>query len=269
MRKEILLVLLLTITFNSLCSQVNKGDSPFYEKMRTLPLEEREKLIYDEIMSGNVPDYMKGFVKISYKDRDANHKTHRVTLFVKPDYLTVGDGKSAFIIPMTPATAQKIADSSGCSLPTPKIVDIIYKKSILKVEPFNYIPRGDRNETPDIFYDHSRVIFAQIKAAGYKPGVFIAGSKKDIVISSKLQDSLRPGHVIIYGWHRLDGTPIQPVYNGHLGRYVDYSHGVRLICDTIKIDGKKYNYRDVLRDTLLYTLLSNEDKPLVITSYSY
>jgi len=259
----------MVITFNSLYSQVNKGDSPFYEQMRLLPFDKREELIFKEIVSGNVPDYMNGFVQVSFKEKDAKGKIHKVIIFVKPDYLTIGDGLSAFIIPMGPATAQRIADSLGCSLPTPKVVDIIYNKARLRVEPFNFIPRDDRNETPDILYDHSRVIFAQIKAAGCKPGVFIAGSKKDIVISSKLRDSLRKTNVTIYGWHRLDGTAIQPLYNRHLGNYVDYSHGVRLISERVIIDGKEYKYREILKDTLLHTLLSNEQEPLKTTSYPY
>ena len=27
-----------------------------------------------------------------------------------------------------------------------------------------------------------------------------------------------------------DGKPIQPLYTGHVNWYVDYSHGVRLVC---------------------------------------
>ncbi len=257
------------ITFNSLCSQVNKGDSPFYEQMRVLPFQQREALIIREVLSGNVPEYMKGFVEVWFKSYDALGVKHKVTILVKPDYITIGKGKSSFIIPMGPATAQQIADSLNCSLPTPKLVDIIYSHAKLKVEPFNYIPRGDRNETPDIFFDHSRVIFAQIKASGYNPGVFIAGSKKDVVITSLLEDTLRRTNVTIYGWHRRDGTPIQPVYNKHLGTYVDYSHGIRLISNNVLIDGKIYDYRRVLRDSIYHTLLSNERKPLTIISYPY
>ncbi len=257
------------ITFNPLCSQVNKGDSPFYEKMRLLSFQEREKLISQEVLSGDIPEYMIGFVEVRFKGIDSRGVRHKVKIFVKPDYVTIGKGQSSFIVPMSPATAQKIADSLDCSLPTPMVVDIIYANAKLKVEPFNYIPRGDRNETPDIFFDHSRVIFAQIRASGYNPGVFIAGSKKDIVITSLLEDSLRRTNVTIYGWHRLDGTPIQPVYNKHLGSYVDYSHGVRLISNKVFIDGKEYNYRDVLKDSVYHVLLSNEREPFKITSYPY
>jgi hypothetical protein len=255
------------ITFGSLFSQVNKGDSHFYEVFRELPFEQREDLIVKEILSGNIPEYMKGFIAIRSVQRDSGGEKHRVIIFVKSDYLTVGSGKSSFIVPMSPKTAQRIADSLYCSLPTPKIVDLIYKHARLKLEPFNYIPRGHRNETPDIFYDHSRVIFAQIQAAGKTPGILIAGTKKDVVISSLLSDPARTKHVTIYGWHRLDGTPIQPLYNGHIESYVDYSHGVRLIWNKVLVDGKEYDLRDILKDKRLYAILSGEAGPLKRISY--
>lgn len=266
--KRIMLFLLFVIwTGFPLFSQVTKADSPFYEQMRTLAFADREALIFHEITTGNIPGYLKGFVTIKTVQRDAKGHKHRVTLFVKADYLAIGNDQHAFIIPMSPVTAQMIADSLHCSLPTPKVVDIIYKHAKLKLEPFNYIPRENRNETPDLFYDHSQVIFALIKASGKPPGIFVGGIKKDIVISSKLSDTSRVKHVIIYGWHKLDGKPIQPVYGKHLETYVDYSHGVRLISDRVLIDGKAYQYRAILKDTLLHSLLSYEPEPLKRTSY--
>lgn len=247
--------------------EAGRGGSLFYEKMRTLSFEERENLIKDEILSGNRPDFITEWKKISFRGKDTKGRMHRVVLFVSPDYLSVGSASDYFIIPMGPLTAQIIADSLGANLPTPKIVDIIYSKSKLKLDPFNYIPRGNRNETPDLLYDHSKVIQAQMKAAGRKPGVFVAGTKKDIVISSKLSDPNRTHHVTIYGWHRLDGKAIQPVTNVHINIYVDYSHGVRLVSKRVLIDGKEYIYDDVLRDPLLHSLLSAEKEPLKVTSY--
>ena len=267
MKKIILLVAILLITGTNMFAQVKKGDSPFYEKIRELSIEEREKLICQEIISNNIPEYMKGFVTIKTVQKDALGKKHKITLYVKPDYLTVGKGISSFIIPMTPKSAQIIADTLNCSLPTPKIVDIIYNNAELKLEPFNYIPRGYRNTTPDIFYDHSRVIYAQIKASGKSPGILVAGTKKDVVISSLLSDSKREGNVIIYGWHMPDGKPIQQVYNGHISSYVDYSHGIRLISNKVLVDGKEYNIRDILKDPILFPLLSNEPKPLAKVRY--
>jgi len=239
-------------------AQVRRGDCPFYEKFRTLTLEEREELAYAEILAGNVPEYMKGFVRITTRQKDLNGKTHHVTLFVKPDYLKVLSGNVPFIVPLTPMIAGRIAESLDCSLPTPKIVDIIFHHAEATAEPFNYIPREYRNLDPDLFFDHSQVIFAQLRAAGKKPGMLTAGTKKDVVITRVPPNLSRTRHVIIYGWHRPDGTPIQPVYDGHINTYVDYSHGVRLISNKVLVDGKEYHYQELLRDPILWPLISGD-----------
>ena len=237
--KFLLAAAILITASGSLFSQSSRGGSLFYEEMRLLEGAEREKLIVKEIN------------------------------FVKSDYLAAGSDDDYFTLPMTPQSAQKIAEFFNASLPTPFIVDIIYKKAELKLEPFNFIPRRNRNETPDLFYDHSKIVHAQKKASGSTPGVFTAGTKKDIVISSKLSDPRRTHHVTIYGWHRLTGIPIQPVTNIHIDTSVDYSHGVRLLSNKILIDGKEYDYRVILRDSTLYSLLSSEKEPLTVTSYNY
>lgn len=254
-------------TFGSLYSQEAKGGSVFYEQTRELSFQEREEAAVKEILAGNIPDFLNNYVAISSVEKDANGQQHQVTIYVFPDYLSIGNSLDYFIIPLSPMASTVVAKAFNASLPTPKVVDLIYENSELKLEPFNYIPRGDRNETPDILYDHSKVIQAQIKAAGYSPGVFVAGTKKDLVISSKLSDPTRQHHVTIYGWHRLNGKPIQPLYNGHINTYVDYSHGTRLISNRVLIDGEEHDYRDILKNSLLYTLLSKESGPLLKTTY--
>ncbi len=267
---RLLLSFLLTISaFGGLFSQRPSGGSLFYEQIRLLDLKEREEAIVNEIISGNIPDFLKEWREIEFSGRDTSGNLHFVTIYVKADYLAAGSDDDYFTLPMTPQSAQKIAEFFNASLPTPFIVDIIYKKAELKLEPFNFIPRRNRNETPDLFYDHSKIVHAQKKASGSTPGVFTAGTKKDIVISSKLSDPRRTHHVTIYGWHRLTGIPIQPVTNIHIDTSVDYSHGVRLLSNKILIDGKEYDYRVILRDSTLYSLLSSEKEPLTVTSYNY
>ena len=267
MTGKIIFTIMTVIAFTPLFSQESKGGSVFYEEIRALSFLEREQAIEREVLSGNIPEFIKRYVPITSMEKDTSGRERRVTIFVSPDYLSIGDERDYFITPMGPITAQKIADYMDSSLPTPKVVDIIYSKSRLKLEPFNFIPRGNRNETPDILYDHSKIIQAQMKAAAKPPGTFVAGTKKDIVICSKLADPRRTRHVTIYGWNRLDGKPIQPANNVHINTYVDYSHGVRLISNKVIIDGEIYNYREVLSDPLLHSLLSNESSALTTTEY--
>jgi hypothetical protein len=56
----------------------------------------------------------------------------------------------------------------------------------------------------------------------------------------------------------LNGQPIQPLTIVHWNRYVDYSHGVRLVRDNIEIDGKRVKISDLLADPEHCQLLSDE-----------
>ena len=62
----------------------------------------------------------------------------------------------------------------------------------------------------------------------------------------------------IYGWHRDEGDPIQPVYNGHSAGYADYSHGIRLISNTVILNGDSTRIDAILTNPELAVLLSHE-----------
>src|SRR5439155_19018027 len=63
---------------------------------------------------------------------------------------------------------------------------------------------------------------------------------------------------VIYGWHYPSGTPIQPLYNGHEETYADYSHGVRLVQNSITYDGAPNTITNILTNPNLAGLLSDE-----------
>ena len=50
-----------------------------------------------------------------------------------PDYLALGSNEDFVQIPMNPLTAQRIADQTGTSLPTKKIVDDVYRQAEVKL----------------------------------------------------------------------------------------------------------------------------------------
>jgi hypothetical protein len=100
------------------------------------------------------------------------------------------------------------------------------------------------------------MVRAQRQAAAAQPAVLTAGHKKDLVITRQLWST--PGRVAIYGWHRSDGKPIQSLSTVHGARYADYSHGVRLVSQTLFVDGRPARLLDVLADPQLGPLLSDE-----------
>jgi hypothetical protein len=225
----------------------------FYHRAFAMKWAARDSLALQEVLAGNVPGFLKKFSAVNVSITDAlTGKTIKATYYVSPDYLSVGGDKDWARINITPIAAQKIADSFQCFLPTRKMVDDIYKAATVKLEP---VPMyAFRDSTPTMWHHH---LIVEGQRKGRKG--LIAGIQKDVVISGKISRDSRPDRVAIYGWHKLDGKPIQPLYTGHIYWWVDYSQGIRLIYRKIKVEGRWMDYIDVLKDTLLQKFLCDEE----------
>ena len=238
--------------------------SEFAKYLATIPPEERDKAIYSEIISGNIPSFLRKFVKIETVGVDLNGERHRVAYWVLPDYLSIGSDRDFIRIPMTPQTAQRIADQLNCLLPTKKIVDDIWRHATVKLHP-QPIDVGKYDITsPLIFLLHQMLIENQRR--GKPLGELTAGHKKDVVITNRLIE--KPGRVAIYGWHYPDGKPIQPLSTVHHVSYYDYSHGIRLVKNTVLVDNTKITLESLLKDKVLCSLLSDEGA-IHVTRYPY
>jgi hypothetical protein len=224
----------------------------FYKKIIPLPREEREAIALQEIIAGNMPGFLKKFSVIKTAITDSAGNTINAEYYVSTDYLSIGSDADFARIPLTPMTAQKIADTFHCFLPTRKMVNDIYQQAVVKPEP---MPLYSYRDSALIMYHHHLIIEGQRKN---KPGL-IAGIKKDVVITGKIPRDPKPNRVAIYGWHKPDGSPIQPLYTGHVDWYVDYSHGIRLVKRQIKVNGKMMDYIDVLKHPVYRALLCDEE----------
>lgn len=213
---------------------------------------ERDSLVVQEIMKGDVPGFLKKFVPVHVSMTDSvNGKTINATYYVSPDYLCIGTDADWARINITPYAAQRIADSLHCFLPTRKMVDDIYKAATIKPEP---VPMYAYRDSTPTMWQHHLIIEGQRKG---RSGL-IAGIKKDVVISGQITRSNKQDRVAIYGWHQPDGKPIQPLYTGHIYWWVDYSQGIRLVYRNIKVDGKWMDYIEVLQHPVLRHLLCDE-----------
>jgi hypothetical protein len=226
------------------------GGKAFAESIADLPAKARENAIVAEVTRGNIPDFLRRFVTVRVDNGGA-------TFDVMPDYLAIGSDADFVRMPMTPQSATIIADAFGCALPTRKMVDDIFREALIKLEPR---PMTKDRETVETFLAHNDIIESQRQ--GKPLGELVAGHKKDVVVSNRLKE--KSGKVAIYGWHKPDGKPIQPLYVGHVDWYVDYSHGIRLVKKTVTIDGKPRDIGEVLRDPELSKLLSDEG-PIDVT----
>jgi hypothetical protein len=110
--------------------------------------------------------------------------------------------------------------------------------------------------TVPVFLKHNEMVRVQRKDRGKPLGALVVGHKKDVVIVNVV--FAKEGKVAIYGWHKPDAKPIQPLYTGHTANWVDYSHGIRLVLRRMTVDGKEKTIEEVLADPELAPLLSNE-----------
>jgi hypothetical protein len=238
----------------------SESGSDFMKRIASMSLNEREEDIFRAAASGNIPGFLRNTVTLRGEFADAEGTMHNIIYEVMPDYLSVGNDTDYCRIPMSPHTAQKVADIFGASLLTSKISDHIYKMAERKLTPYNYIPSGNANEMVYKFEEHNKQIETQLKDKNSIKGQLVAGIKKDVILSSRL--AKQPGKVVIYGWHKPDGNPIQPVYSGHIDWYVDYSHGIRFVNNQVILDGKPALLTDILKDPVLYKIFSDEELPM-------
>lgn len=239
------------IAFSKTVSNKISG-SQFYKTAAAFNWQRRDSFAVKEILSGNIPSFLQKFVAINTTIVDSlTGKIIHAIYYVSPDYLSIGTDDDWARVDLTPMAAQKIADSFNCFLPTKKMVDDVYKAAVIKLEP---VPMYAFRDSTPTMYQHHLIIEGQRKG---RSGL-IAGIKKDVVISGKVIRDAKPNRVAIYGWHKSDGNPIQPLYTGHVNWYVDYSHGIRLIYRKIKIEGHWMEYVDVLKHPVYKKLLCDE-----------
>jgi hypothetical protein len=222
--------------------------SEFLKRCQGLEGIPREQLVLTELLDGNLPRFL-GRLQPVELSADGVH----VTVFVTPDYLAIGSDRDFVYAPLDYDTATAVADRLGCVLPTPRIVDAIYAQAAHHLDP-RPLPASPQMRSTAYLARHQGLLDAQ--RAGMAEGELIAGHKKDVVLSNRLH--VMPGRIAIYGWHRAPAAPIQPLSLVHGVHYVDYSHGVRLVSDTVLVDGAPRSIYEALQDPRVAPALSDE-----------
>jgi hypothetical protein len=231
--------------------------SQFYEQFRALTDAEREARIISEISGGNVPQFLRSLKPITVEET-THGETHRAEFYVTCDYMAIGSDTDFFRMPMSAPLAQRVADLCSCTLPTRKIVNDIYRAAAGKLNPCPFSPLEYTISDPSTWWLSEKAIEDECVFRNAAAGQLLAGIKKDIVITSLIDVRPPPPRVAIYGWHLLDGKPIQPLSLVHRADYKDYSHGVRLVWQQMRVDDKETTVGAVLGDPKLSHLLSDE-----------
>ena len=243
-------ILLIMLGCGLLAAQ--KPATELLKEMELLTPDEREIFVDSCMVKGFYPDFMSTFVRVDVQITDSVEGVINGYYYVLPDYLSIGSNNDFIRMPIQPSTAQRIADRMGCFLSTKKICDDVYKAAAVKLEP---MPLTENRDSLSTFIKHSYMIEEQ--RAG-REGL-VAGHKKDVIITDRLTTDGRSNRVALYGWHKPDGNPIQPVYTGHVDWYVDYSHGIRLVQQTIYVKEKPMHYTEVLNHPVYRKLICDED----------
>jgi len=226
--------------------------SVFSRAIAVLGDDAREDAIRSALIDGDLPDALRALRPVRLRGPRGDHE---ITLCVMPDYLAVGSDQDPLLIPMRLATALEIASRYGFLLPTRRIVDAIYQQSSIKLRP-QPLPAGDSMRSTAYYRRHNDMVLAQRGGWMTATDALLAGDKKDLVLTSRLWS--RPDRVAIYGWHRPDGQPIQPLSTVHDKHYADYSHGVRLVSQTAYVDGQPQSLLRLLQDPAYAGVLSDE-----------
>lgn len=235
------------------------GARTVLDRVAALPLEEREAVLVEEFLAGNIPSWLRRWHPVDLSGPDSP----RVTVWVLSDYLTLGSDEDFALVPLTSASAQRLADAWAALLPTPRIVDAIWMQAETRLGN-DSIPPSVAMTTVPVFLEHDERVRRRRVRRAVRPGDLIAGHKKDVVLTPEIAS--RPERVFIYGWHRPTGEPIQPLYGGHDDAWVDYSHGIRLVSRWAEIDGRLVDLVEVLEGPSTAALI-NETGAISVPRY--
>ena len=229
--------------------------SAFTDYVSNMDPQHREMAIREEILKGNLPDFLRKLVPVELRQASADGKTITATIFVMPDYLAIGSDDDYLRIPMNLYSATSIAKQFGFVLPTKKMVDAIYAQSARHLVP-EPLPAGPSMRSTECYSTHNQMIERQEHRLGIQSGELVSGHKKDVVVSNRLTQ--KEDRIAIYGWHRHLGDPIQPLSTVHGAGYADYSHGIRLISAVAIVDGEVRSVYEVLRNPQQAGVFSSE-----------
>lgn len=229
--------------------------SQFAALVSTMDSRQREQAILQELLDGNLPGFLRNLVPVELRYQPPAGKAFTATVFVMPEYLAIGSNEDFLRIPMNLYTAAAVATRMGFILPTRKMVDAIYRQAEYHFSP-EPMTAGPQMRSTEYYTVHNQKIEAQARSLGVMLGALVSGHKKDVVLTNLLNSN--PGRIAIYGWHRLTGAPIQPLSTVHGACYADYSHGIRLVSETVLVNGQARSVYDLLQDPLLAKALNDE-----------
>ena len=209
----------------------------FFARVRGLSQAAQDQAALDAAARGNVV--------VGWTEVPVTSGALRGTVTVMSDFFGVGTPADWMRWPLTPISAQHLADAFDAVLPTRKIAQSVLGAAT-KIDMPTYAP-------PHTIEMYQRANDLAVRRIAGRTGL-IDGEKKYVLAA----DSAHPGKVIIWGgWNASGGGVWQPYSYIHSDTYEDYSHGIRLVKRQMTVAGVPRDILDVMRDPTLAGLVSD------------
>ena len=231
------------------------GASSVLASAQSIDGVKRDQIVVAELLKGNMPSFQRYLVPGTLLGTTSDGRQATITLCVTPDYLALGSDSDFVRVPLGLSGASRVANSFNMVLPTPRMVDAIYRQSQVRLTPSPITP-GPQMTSTAYFMRHNDTVESQRRSAGATHGNLISGHKKDVVLTTRLASNR--GRVAIYARHRRNGSPIQPLSTVHGAGYADYSHGVRLVSRTAYLDGQEVDLHKIMANPRYAGIISHE-----------
>lgn len=173
----------------------------------------------------------------------------RAILYVSSDVLMLGEPDDFVRVVLSAEGSQRACDLLGVSLPTAKISDLIYAQASVRLSPH---PQSPCTNTVGAMLRHNDAI--ERERAG-RPGL-VSTVGKDWVLTNKIKGRL--DIAANYGWHKPGGGMWQPLSTMHNRFHCDYSQSLRLVSQTVIVDGGIMSLADVAGSAELAGLVSSD-----------
>ena len=225
----------------------------------------RDRLILDMLAAEQSPPYE--WVQLVSQKGDRT-----LRLLVGADAVKIGDETDAIRVNLCQLAAQELADGHNCALLTPKLNDLVWEQSAIKLTPSTISPYPA--DATGAMVQHSRMIDAKLPPQ-FPPNMLIGNVGKGAINSTLLwKPQPLPGKMAIYGWHvgktypgarpaatSDGGHVIQPESTLHVAPFVDYSATVRFVRREVELstpDGSRLmDLSEVALDPDLCDLVSH------------
>lgn len=221
-------------------------------------LKARAGYILDQVAAG-------AFEPLVWVPVTTSAKGHEGSFYVTADALKVEGVR----VNVDALTAQLLASRLGASLNTSRTSDLAWEQAAVRLRPEILGASIDMASTKRMVQHSSQV---DAKLAGQTGLVRTVG--KDWIIAKAI--SANPAtQAVNYGWHDPRAPYLSPsglhmwqtIGTRHNTAHVDYSQILTLVRGDMLVDGVSRDLEDVLRDSELAALVSDEG-PLRVTSYA-